>query len=190
MGKALLIVDMVNDFVNPDGGLPVQGAPTLVDNIKKLKSVAPLTIYANDAHEKDDKEFANWPPHSIKGTYGAQVVEGLTPNENDLIIEKQELGVFTNSRADALIRAKGIDEILITGVATEYCVRAAALGAKERGYKVNIVVDAIAGVDEIILPDGKIVPGTKGAVSNALIEMGNKEIVPMYAEKALEYLVK
>ncbi len=194
MTKAILVVDMLNDFVQEDGKLPVQGAKTLVENIGKIRGTAGeydvLVVYANDAHAEDDPEFKAWPPHAVAGTYGAEVVDELKPAKGDLVIPKQDLSVFTNKEADRLLRERGIDELYVMGVATEYCVRGAALDALTKGYKVNVVVDAIAGVDEIKLPDGTVVPETKGAVARALLEMGNAGAKPMYTANVLEELVK
>ena len=194
MTKAILVVDMLNDFVQEDGKLPVPGAQTLVENIGRIRGTAGeydvFVVYANDAHTEDDPEFKAWPPHCVKGTYGAEVVEELKPKEGDLVIPKQDLSVFTNKEAERLLRERGVDELYVTGVATEYCVRGAALDALAKGYKVNLVVDAIAGVDEIKLPDGTVVPETKGAVNRALLEMGNAGARPVYTAKVLEELVK
>jgi len=188
--KALVIVDMLNDFVQENGALPVQGAQALVENIKQLREKAELVVYANDAHAQDDPEFKAWPKHCVKGEYGAKVVDELTPKNGDLVLEKQDLSMFKNKEADKLLREKGVDELYVTGVATEYCVRGATLDALAKGYKVNIVVDAIAGVDEIKLPDGNAVPETKGAVNRALLEMGNAGAQPVYTAKALEEIMK
>jgi nicotinamidase-related amidase len=188
--KALLIVDMLNDFVNPDGALPVKGAQGLVENIKALKEKADVVVYANDAHAENDPEFKAWPRHCVKGEYGAQVVDALAPKNGALVLEKQDLSVFTNREADRRLREAGVDELYVTGVATEYCVRGATLDALAKGYKVNIVVDAIAGVDEIRLPEGTAVPETKGAVNRSLLEMGNAGAKPLYTAKALDEMVE
>jgi nicotinamidase/pyrazinamidase len=225
MKKALVIVDMLNDFVvnddyykwqqtNPlaknkatvvepaelrryaplyEGKLVVPGAHTLIQNIAQLKQFAEnygVVVYANDAHPETSEEFKAWPVHCVKDTYGAKVIDELLPDEMDVIVEKDDLGMFTNKEADKLLREKGVDELYITGVATEYCVKAAAMGAIKLGYKVNLVVDAIAGVDEIVLPNGKAVPETKGAIAKALMEMGDAGIKPIYTANALEEMVK
>jgi len=188
---------MLNDFVAQDGTyqpkLPVREAETLVETIGKVKRKAKecgvLVMYANDAHAKDDPEFKLWPEHALKGTYGAEVVDGLKPTKRDIIVEKQDLSVFTNPETQAILKKARVDELYIMGVATEYCIRGAALDAVDLRYKVNVVVDAIAGVDEIILPNGRAVPETKGAVTRALLEMGNKRVRPVYTAQALEELV-
>jgi nicotinamidase-related amidase len=203
MAKAVVIVDMLNDFVQENGKLPVKNSRTLVENIARIKAEAEkngvMVLYANDAHDENDKEFENWPPHAVEGTDGAKAIDELRPNSGNLIVEKKDLGTFTNPEADELLQQHGIDELIVTGVATEYCVRGVCVSdldkygnhvkaATDRGYKVNVVVDAITGVDEIVLQDGTSVPFTKGAVNRALIEMGNAGVKPIYTEEVLEAL--
>lgn len=190
MTKALLIVDMVHDFVDENGALPVKGAIDLVDNINLLRDAAEkkgyAVIYANDAHDYDDKEFQTWPRHSVSGTYGAKIIEDLTPKyKNDIIIEKQDLSFLTNKYANQILKERGIRELYVTGVATEYCVKNGALDAIRLGYAVNLVTDAIAGVGEIKLPDGNVVPGTTDAIPRAYSEMTTAGIRPMKTINAL-----
>lgn len=203
MAKAIVVVDMLNDFVREEheggkGKLVVGGAEKIVENIGRIKGTAGiynvLVIYANDAHAQEDPEFigygGQWPEHCVKGTKGAEVIPELKPAAGDVVLEKQALSMFTNPEADKILRERGVDELYLTGVATEYCVRAAALDAIARGYKVKVVVDAITGVDEILLPNGVPVPETKGAVARALLEMGNAGARPVYTTKALDEIVK
>ena len=183
MAKAVLIVDMLNDFVNEDGKLPVPGAGKIVENIGKIRNKAyeqgVYVVYANDAHAEDDPELKNWPQHAIAGTYGAQVIAQLAPTEEDIVFEKQDYSVFTNPEANRKMKEMGIDELLVTGVATEYCVREATLDALAKQYKVNVVVDAIEGVD--------INPGNQDW---ALLEMGNAGAKPLYTAQVLEQMVR
>ncbi len=187
MAKAVLIVDMLNDFVEEDGKLQVPGAKKIVEKIGQLRGAAyeqgVYVVYANDAHTVDDPEFQTFPEHAVQGTYGAQIITQLQPArpalEKELVINKQDLSVFTNPEADRMLKQRGIDELLVTGVATEYCVRGATLDALARQYRVNVVVDAIAGVD--------INPGDQ---YRALLEMGNAGAKPIYANQALEQMVK
>jgi nicotinamidase/pyrazinamidase len=136
-------------------------------------------IYANDAHAQDDPEFKAWPRHAVKGKIGARVIYELAPSNGALVIEKQDLSMFTNPEADKILREKGINELYVMGVATEYCVRGAVLDAAKLNYKVNVVMDAIAGVDV-----------QKGDQYRALLEMGNAGARPVYAKQALEEIVK
>ena len=183
MAKAVVIIDMLNDFAEEGGALYVPGAERLVEKIGQLKGTAyeqgVYVIYANDNHAENDPEFKTWPKHAVTGTYGAQVIAQLTPTEQDTVYEKQDLSFFTNPEADKDMKAKGIDELILTGVATNLCVTEAALDALKKQYKVNIVVDAVAGID--------INPGDQ---ANALMKMGAAGAKPLYTAQALEYMVR
>ena len=189
--RAIVIVDMLNDFVKENiegdaeykGKLVVPGAAGLIEKIGRIRGAAGqqniLVIYATDRHIPKDPEFEVWPEHAVEGTYGAAVVDELAPAENNLVIAKQDLSFFTNREADRLLKQHGIAALDFTGVATEYCVRAGALDAANLGYKVNVVVDAIAGVDL-----------QKGDQYRALLEMGNAGIRPIYTKQLLEEMLK
>lgn len=195
MKKALIVIDMLNDFVRLDGDLSVSGAETIIQTIDELRQRAyekdiPV-IYFNDSHNEDDPELKIWPLHCMKGTKGAEVVEELTPRKNDYVILKQENSAFTNPETLFLLRRLEIEEVYLTGVATDYCVRNFALygnsakGAIDYGIKVNIVVDAIKGVDEILG-----VPNTKGKVVYSALELGAAGVKPIYANQVLEDMIK
>jgi len=64
-----------------------------------------------------------------------------------VILEKKVYGMFDNLHAEAAIRATGANRFAVFGVATDYCVAAAARGLLERGYTVLLVTDAIRAVD-------------------------------------------
>lgn len=180
--KAVLIVDMLNDFVRKDGALYVPGAENIVENIGKIRGTAGesnvLVIYANDSHDPYDKEFEQWPRHAVRTSYGAEVYEELKPEEKDIIIEKQTLSAFSNSDLERILKKEGVDTLIITGVATEYCVKEAALGSRERDFEAYVVVDAIAGVDL-----------QAGDQYKALVEMGLKGVRPVYTKQVLEELL-
>ncbi len=144
--KALIIVDMLNDFANPKGKLYVPGSEDIIPNIKKLKEAfeekgLPV-IYTNDAHIPGvDKELALWGEHAVKGSWGAQVVDELKPNEKNYVIEKRRYSGFFQTGLDLLLRELGVDEVVLTGVATNVCVLHTAADAFFRGYKVTVVSD-------------------------------------------------
>ncbi len=184
MAKALVIVDMLHDFVDENGSLPVSGAKSIIENIGKVKGTAGnykvLVAYANDAHTEEDKDhLEKWPVHAMKGTYGAEVIDELAVEETDLVIEKRDNSMFINPSADTQLKAKGIDELYVTGVATEYCVREAVLGALERGYTVNLIEDAIAGVEL-----------QKGDIHRALTEMKQAGARFITTSQALDEIVR
>jgi nicotinamidase/pyrazinamidase len=160
-------VDAQKDFMLPGGKLYVPGAEKIIPNIKRLVNAARaghvLLVSSGCAHTADDPEFATFPPHCIRGTDGARIVpEGLAPDfvtiRNDaasrlpanvfgheqVVIEKQELDVFSNPHTGEIVERLGGDtRYLVFGVVTEYCVHFAAKGLLDRSRKVFVVTDAI-----------------------------------------------
>ena len=174
MKQALLIVDMINDFVADDGVLRVADAKEFVPVIQKLKKKFDHVIFVNDAHEENDPEFERWSKHAVKGTKGSRIYKGLC-NTKDIVFEKTKLSCFTNPNVHKYLLREKIDELVVAGVATEYCVRGAVLDALRFGLKVTIVVDAVAGVDL-----------QKGDQFKALLEMGNEGAKPIYSKDIIE----
>lgn len=150
--SALLVIDMVKDFVDPDGALSVPGARTVVprisDLIREARDDGIPVIYVNDAHDPDDEEFEKWPPHSVAGTEGAKVVEDLEPGNSDHVLEKKRFSAFYGTRLDELLEELGVDHLVMTGTVTNICIFASTLDALMRGYRVTVPGDAVAGIDE------------------------------------------
>lgn len=166
-------VDTQFDFMSPQGALYVSGAEKLIPNLRKLVDFARLNgipvIATMDAHVPDDPEFAVFPPHCVKETAGAAKIPATrslrpvyaevdTPFDlgtvptlgiagRDIVLEKRSYDVFTNPNAEKVLEKLAIPEYVVFGVATDYCVRAAVLGLRQRGYQVSVVSDAIAAVD-------------------------------------------
>lgn len=160
-------VDVQEDFMTPGGKLYVPGAEKLLPNIRRLTDAARrghvLLVSHGCIHAKEDPEFAQFPPHCIRGSAGAKLVpEALAekfvtiPNESgaklpddlaqfqQIILEKQTLDIFQSRHAEALLARLPRDaEFIVFGVVTEYCVRFAAKGLLERGRRVSLVRDAI-----------------------------------------------
>jgi nicotinamidase/pyrazinamidase len=160
-------VDTQADFMLPGGNLYVPGAERLLPNIRKLTDAARqgrvFLVSHGCYHTKDDPEFQTFPPHCIKGTAGSALVpEALTdrivtlPNEasatlprdlsqyQQILLEKQTLDIFQSRHAAKLLKQFGDDvEFVVFGVVTEYCVRLAAKGLRDRGRRVFVVQDAI-----------------------------------------------
>ncbi len=149
---ALLITDMLNDFVNKGASLEVPTARTIIDNIKKeiktsRKKHIPI-IYCCDAHKDKDPEFRLWPRHAVKGTEGAEVIKQLKPHKEDCVVTKTSYSCFYKTSLDKLLKRLGITHLIITGVVTNICVLYTALDAYMRGYKVTIPQDCVAALTE------------------------------------------
>lgn len=167
---AFFDVDTQHDFMDPRGALYVNGAEALWPNLKKLTDFAEAhripVVASADAHAADDPEFKRFPPHCVKGTRGAlripetriaraAVVEvGAPPRDlasplrraRQVVIEKRTFDVFSNPACEPVVKAAGASDWVVYGVATDFCVRAAALGLRKRGYDVTVVEDAVKGI--------------------------------------------
>ncbi len=150
--RALLIIDMINDFVKPDGKLYVPGIENIIPKISELitlaKTASSPVIYVCDSHEQDDEEFDKWGPHAIEGTFGSMVTEELKPGEEDIIVPKKRFSAFYGTQLEEHLKKLGIKHVIITGTVTNICVFISALDALMRGYRVTVVKDAVWGIDK------------------------------------------
>jgi len=152
--EALLIIDMLNDFFLEGAPLEVPETrkviPAIKREIENARANGNPVIYICDAHEKEDREFSKfgWPAHAVKGTKGAEVVEELKPQKDDIIIEKTTYSGFYNTRLDETLKSLGVDSLRLTGCVTHICVMFTASDAVLRDYKVAVVKDAIAGLSK------------------------------------------
>ncbi|KAA0258140.1 cysteine hydrolase [Deferribacter autotrophicus] len=152
MKKALLVIDMLNDFILDGAPLQVPDAKNIIPNIKreieKARKDGYPVIYVCDAHDEDDVEFKIWPKHCVKNTEGAKVVDELAPKKDDYIVEKTRYSGFFNTNLNDLLQDLGVDTLIVTGVVTNICVMYTVADAVSLGYKVIVPKDCITGLDE------------------------------------------
>jgi len=151
--KALLVIDMLNDFIDEDGALSVgpQGKAiigVIKERINDFREHDYPVVFICDNHEKNDKEFEMFPPHCIAGTYGAKIIEDLDVKDDDKIIAKRRYSAFFGTDLDLYLRENKVDEIFLAGVCTNICVLYTAADARNLAYKVNIYKDGVASFDE------------------------------------------
>lgn len=148
--KALLVIDMLNDFVLKGAPLEVSRARGIVGNVsrelnKARRSNVPI-IYCCDSHSRGDREFEVWPPHAIRGTHGAQVIDELKPRKGDLVIYKRTYSGFYRTTLDKTLRSLRVRHLILTGVLTNICILYTAADAYMRGYEVNVPEDCVAAL--------------------------------------------
>lgn len=81
----------------------------------------------------------------VKGTWGAAIVDDLTPTEGDILIEgKRGLDTFASTNIDFILRSKGIDTIILGGFLTNCCVESTMRSGYENGYRVITLTDCTA----------------------------------------------
>jgi nicotinamidase-related amidase len=168
MRTALVVVDMLNDFV--DGILANPGAKTIIEPIADLAGRARssdewVVMYANDAHFLSDLELRVFPPHAIAGTPGAAVVHELSPQPEDLVVGKRFYSAFTETDLDPALRAHDVGRLILVGQHTDCCIRHTSYDAFRLGYEIAVCPDA-----------------------TTVFEPGSKEPLVARQERALAYL--
>jgi len=145
----LLVLDMQNDFLRPDGKMPIapgQAAGILNAVNGLLAFVAQNNIeavYIGNEFNKSDR-VANWFRNNaaLAGTEGARLVDGLKIiNQN--YFAKHHPDAFANPDFDRYLREKEITRLAITGVFADQCVMSTVKGALQRGYAVYAVSDGL-----------------------------------------------
>jgi nicotinamidase-related amidase len=155
MNKALLVIDMLNDFSKKEGTLFVPEneriIPIISKWINKFREKGDYIIFVSDNHSVDDKEFSKWPPHAIAGTWGSEIVEELKPKlgtGKEFIVKKTTYSSFYKTELEELLKKLNVYELYLTGCVVNICVYYAAMEAVLRGFKVFVVKDAVSAIDE------------------------------------------
>jgi nicotinamidase/pyrazinamidase len=151
--SALLVIDMLEDFVRPGAPLEVPGTrdilPALRRRISRARRKGERVVYICDAHRKNDPEFARmgWPPHAVAGTRGAAVVPEIAPEPGDVVVEKKGYSGFFRTSLQTVLRRHGIRIVSLAGVVTNICILYTAYEAAVRGYEVVVDESLVAGLD-------------------------------------------
>ncbi|MBL7093602.1 isochorismatase family protein [candidate division KSB1 bacterium] len=164
--KALLVVDIQNDFC-PGGALGVREGDQIIPVVNEyvqlfLSKNLPVFV-SRDWHPKKTKHFQEfggpWPIHCVRNTKGGKFHPDFRVPGNAIILSKGSdpqldgYSVFealdsNNNPFLEVLKKMSVNELYISGIATDYCVRFTALDALKNGFKLNILVDAIKGVDK------------------------------------------
>ncbi|MEO6207770.1 MAG: isochorismatase family protein [Candidatus Limnocylindrales bacterium] len=174
---ALVIVDLQNDFADPDGGLPVAGGEAILftvnGEVARAVDAGATVVATQDWHPESTPHFARdggiWPVHCVADTWGAELHPEFDLPEHAPIVRKgvggedgysgftmrdPTTGEPTPTALDALLRDRAIQQVVVVGLATDYCVKATALDAATLGYATSLLTDAIAAVD-LVPGDGE-----------------------------------
>jgi nicotinamidase/pyrazinamidase len=165
---ALLVVDVQNDFADPNGSLYVQGGEEVVlaanREIKRAAEAGALVVYTQDWHPESTPHFEKdgglWPTHCVQGTWGAAfhndlVVDGpvirLGADGSDgysgFTIVDPESGAEAPTELEAILRDHGVTRVVVVGLAQDVCVKATVLDARRLGFDTVVIKDATAAVN-------------------------------------------
>jgi nicotinamidase/pyrazinamidase len=165
---ALVVVDVQNDFADPDGSLYVDGGEDIVplvnDEVAAAHGAGATVVYTQDWHPPDTPHFAKdggiWPVHCVAGTWGAE----LYP---DLVVEGESIrkgtggedgysgftmadpisGQTSSTGLAELLQARGVERVVVVGLATDYCVKATAMDGLRLGFPTTVLRDATRAVE-------------------------------------------
>jgi nicotinamidase-related amidase len=156
---ALLIIDMVKDYLDPRRNLKITPfAEAIIDPIKRLAAAFrergwPV-VFSTDAFKEDDFIFTGrMEPESLAGTEGAQVIDELEKKEGDLWLPKPRFSAFFHTGLENYLREREVSLCAVGGIATPFCVLTTALDAICHDFKSVIVADCSAALSERIHND-------------------------------------
>ncbi len=165
---ALIVVDMQNDFADPAGSLSVRGGEAVVgrvnDQVQRAVGAGASVFYTQDWHPVSTPHFAKdggiWPVHCVADTWGADfhpslIVAGECVRKgrdgedgySGFMMRHPTSGDERSTGLEAMLRASHVTEVVVCGLATDYCVRATALDAVRLGFQATLLTDAVAAVD-------------------------------------------
>lgn len=150
--KALIVIDVLNDFLDPAGALYCgDGARDIIPALRALidsfHAENQAVIYLRDAHAEDDKEFELFRPHAVKGTWGSDFIPELKPREDAIVVDKTRFSGFYGTRLEEVLAEIAPDEVWVTGVCTSICVMDTSGDLRNRDYKVLVPRNAVADFD-------------------------------------------
>ncbi len=165
--KAVLVLDVINELVHPEGSVGHDGfyeqskERNIIKNITRVLDLARkynmMIIYVVFGFSKN---YAEWLPNSklfkhvkgqeqaILGSWATQICDELLPKEGESVITKHQIDPFLNTNLDMLLRLNNIEEVILTGVSSEFVVLSTALSAHDRNYNVQVLEDCIASSDK------------------------------------------
>ena len=157
--QALIVVDVQNDFC-PGGTLAVPCGDEVVAPLNKLIDEflerGDPVYKSRDWHTPTTKHFAayggTWPPHCVQNTPGAEFHPALRDDPRVTVISKG-LGdtdcysAFDETDLATQLQKQNVEEVVVGGLATDYCVKQTVLDALKHGFKVKAVENAMRAVD-------------------------------------------
>ncbi len=165
---ALVVVDVQNDFADPEGSLSVRGGDEAIgfinDQIAAAKEAGAVVVYTQDWHPPTTPHFAKdggiWPVHCVADTWGAQfhpeldvsgpVVRKGTGGEDGysgFTVRDPRTDATSPTELAPLLRDRGVESIVVVGLATDYCVAATAIDGVAAGFTTEVAADGIRAVD-------------------------------------------
>ena len=160
--RALLIIDMQNDFVLPGGPVTVAGALATVPTIRRLLDAFRAgrlpVLHITRAYRADGSDvelfrresFLRGPQYLLPGSPGAQIVPELAPLPGEPVLVKPRFSAFMGTALDLVLRRLGVQELVVAGTQYPNCIRATVLDAVCLDYAVTLVTDACSAQTDAV----------------------------------------
>jgi ureidoacrylate peracid hydrolase len=150
---AILVVDMLNEFLEPGGEMVLLEGRRVIEPINRLvaegRKQGMRVVWLCDEHPTaDDREFAKRVPHCRAGSWGAGIIDAMNVAQNEQRIPKRRYSGFFGTDLDLRLREWGIKQVVVTGVVTNICVRSTVHDAYFLGYDVFVPEDCVSATSD------------------------------------------
>ena len=151
--KALIIVDMLNDFIDEKGALYCGAQaraiiPFVRDRLSTFRKNGDLVIFLQDSHDENDLEFTKFPKHCVTDTWGSEIINELAPGPDEKVVPKKRYSGFYGTDLEKILQDANIKEVEVIGVCTSICVMDTVGGLANRDYNVSVPVKGVADFDQ------------------------------------------
>lgn len=153
MANAVIVVDMQNGFMHPNGTLYCGDdaraiIPRIAARAEREKAAGAALFFTQDSHSPNDREFEMFPPHCIAGSEEEQIIAELAPLAQDAqIVKKRRYSAFFETELAAMLEKLAPDQVVVMGDCTDICVLHTVAGLRNRDYAVEVPADCVASFD-------------------------------------------
>jgi nicotinamidase-related amidase len=150
--QALLVIDMLRDFMDPAGALYCGEAarriiPTVQDLLARHREAGSFIVFPMDRHRADDREFEMFAPHCVAGTAGAECIPEIEARPGEHRLAKTRFSAFFKTDLERILAEAGVEEVHVCGVCTSICVMDTVSDLRNRDYQVVVHETAVADFD-------------------------------------------
>jgi nicotinamidase/pyrazinamidase len=153
MGKvALVVTDMLNDFIDPQGALYVGSAgraiiPFVAGKVEETRAGGGVIIFACDAHDPEDREFEQFKPHAVKNSWGSEIIAEIPYLAGDYRVDKTRYSALHNTMLEDILIREEVRQVELVGVCTSICIMFTAVSLLDREFHCRVYRDGVADFD-------------------------------------------
>lgn len=149
---AIVSTDLQNEFLE-GGSMYCRRIYNIIEPLRAMleraRAMGIPVIYVRDSHHRNDPELEIWPDHCLEGTWGAQIIDALSPAPEDYVLKKNYFNAFIGTKLQATLKKLGTETIIFTGWRTHVCVAQTAIEAFQRGYRILVAGDCVDSTTQV-----------------------------------------